>query len=143
MVSVRNLAYAHPNKDILFEGIHLSLQAGEKAALVGNNGSGKSTLLRVMAGLLSPTAGAVQSDATPYYVPQHYGQYDDFTVAEAIGVAGKIKALQAILAGAVTEAALEALDDDWSIEERCAAALAAWGLDGLSLARKLGTLSGG
>jgi tungstate transport system ATP-binding protein len=42
--------------------IHLSLQRGERLALVGANGSGKSTLLRVLHGLLMPTTGQVLRD---------------------------------------------------------------------------------
>ena len=45
--------------DPLFEGLSLSLQAGERIALVGRNGSGKSTLLKVMAGLVEPDRGGV------------------------------------------------------------------------------------
>ena len=44
---------------ILFEGLDLSLQAGEAATVTGPNGVGKSSLIRIAAGLLTPTAGAV------------------------------------------------------------------------------------
>jgi peptide/nickel transport system ATP-binding protein len=40
-------------------GISLTVGHGESLALVGESGSGKSTLLRVIAGLESPTTGAV------------------------------------------------------------------------------------
>ena len=39
----------------------LTIQTGERFALIGPNGSGKSTLLRLLAGVLAPEAGSVQS----------------------------------------------------------------------------------
>jgi ABC-type multidrug transport system ATPase subunit len=40
--------------------LDLSLQAGERAALLGPNGSGKSTVLRLVAGTILPTSGRVR-----------------------------------------------------------------------------------
>jgi ABC-2 type transport system ATP-binding protein len=39
------------------DGVSFSVARGEVLAVVGANGAGKTTLLRVLAGLLSPTAG--------------------------------------------------------------------------------------
>ena len=39
------------------EGVTLSLDPGDRVALIGDNGAGKSTLLRVLAGILEPAAG--------------------------------------------------------------------------------------
>lgn len=54
----------------LFQGVSLSLESGDRIALVGNNGVGKSTLLKILAGQLAPTRGTVSRQATLYYLPQ-------------------------------------------------------------------------
>ncbi len=41
-------------------GIDLDIAAGERVGFLGPNGAGKTTTLKCMAGLLTPTAGAVQ-----------------------------------------------------------------------------------
>jgi ATP-binding cassette subfamily F protein uup len=43
----------------LFEDIRLTVEPGEKVALVGRNGSGKSTLLKLIAGILRPDTGVI------------------------------------------------------------------------------------
>ena len=44
--------------------LNMAIAQGERVALVGANGSGKSTLLRLLHGLIVPTQGIVQRDAT-------------------------------------------------------------------------------
>jgi ATP-binding cassette subfamily F protein uup len=43
----------------VFDGLSLTVQPGDRVALVGRNGSGKSTLMKVMAGLVEPDRGQV------------------------------------------------------------------------------------
>jgi ABC transport system ATP-binding/permease protein len=43
--------------DPVFNNLSMSIQAGDRLALVGRNGSGKSTLMKVMAGLVEPDSG--------------------------------------------------------------------------------------
>lgn len=143
MLTIQNLAYTHANKELLFEGLSLSIHAQHKAALVGNNGSGKSSLLKLMAGLAEPAEGTIYYSVKPYYVPQLFGQYNHLTVAQALGIEEPLKALSEILGGHATEANLAALNDDWTIEERCREALAYWGLEDLNLEHPMSSLSGG
>lgn len=50
----------HLGAQAALTGVSLSIEAGERVALVGANGSGKSTLLRTLHGLVQPTQGHVQ-----------------------------------------------------------------------------------
>lgn len=143
MIIVNNVEYIHPNKDILFDNIHLTVDKHEKIALIGNNGTGKSTLLKIITGQLKPNGGSIKTDEPSYYIPQHFGQYDELTVAQALSVDIKLKALAEILSGNVSETNMLALDDDWTIEERSVEALTHWQLQDIDLWQKMGTLSGG
>ena len=56
----------------LFEGINLTIESGEKVALVGRNGSGKSTLLKLISGMIRPDSGdiAIQKGIRSAYLDQ-------------------------------------------------------------------------
>lgn len=142
-IIIKDLSYTHTDKEVLFSNLNLIINSGEKTALTGNNGCGKSTLMRILAGEASPGTGSVHCSGHLYYVPQHFGQYDDRTVAQVLGIDRKLTALHAILNGDAAEEHFARLDDDWNIEERTQAVLHAWHLDGISLLRPLEGLSGG
>ncbi len=143
MLQLLNISYTHPDKETLFENIHLCISKQEKTAIIGNNGAGKSVLLKIIAGELLPTEGHKTMSTSFYYVPQVYARYNHFTVARALQIEKRLKALKEILDGTVTEDNLSMLNDDWTIEERCREAFNEWQLSGISLMQKMETLSGG
>lgn len=143
MLYLQNISYTHPNKDLLFENITLTINNLEKIALIGNNGVGKSTLLKIIAGDLQASNGQVKAETKPYYIPQIFGQYNHLTIAQALNIEKKLTALKEILNGNVTEENYISLDDDWTIEDRCNQALEYWQLSDLDLSQKMGSLSGG
>ncbi|WP_316785910.1 ABC-F family ATP-binding cassette domain-containing protein [Pedobacter frigiditerrae] len=143
MLQLQGVTYIHPNRDLLFSNINLNINKHDKIALIGNNGTGKSTLLKILAGKLKPTTGLLRTAEDPYHVPQHFGQYNNYSIAEALQVSDKLASLAEILSGNATEENLTVLNDDWTIEERCATALAYWNLSDLDLKQPLATLSGG
>ncbi|KIA97190.1 ABC transporter ATP-binding protein [Flavobacterium sp. KMS] len=142
MLILQNISYTHPNKELLFDTINFTVNTNEKIALIGNNGTGKSTLLKIIAGKLQPSNGQVRCGSEPYYIPQIFGQYNDLTIAQALQIEEKLTALKEILEGNVSDN-LNALNDDWTIEERCNNALKYWQLTDLDLSQKIETLSGG
>ncbi len=143
MIRLQNISYTHPDKDVLFTNINLSVKEYDKIALIGKNGSGKSTLLKIIANELQYTEGQLSVDAPPYYIPQLFQQYDHFTISQAWGVDHKLKALEHILNGNASEKNFEILADDWTIQERCTEALRYWELGELNPDRRLASLSGG
>lgn len=142
-LSVQGLSYIHPNKDLLFQNITFTISTGEKCAIVGNNGVGKSTLLRILAGKIPPATGSVLCDDILYMIPQHFGQFDDMSVAEALGLADKLRALSIILDGRGTEKEYEQLNDEWDIQERLEEAFARWHIGHVLPDMLMRNLSGG
>jgi len=61
-LELASVAYATPQGKQLVKPLSLQLEAGHSLAIVGPNGAGKSTLLRLMAGMLSASAGEVRVD---------------------------------------------------------------------------------
>lgn len=143
MLLLQDITYIHPNRDILFNELNLVINKQDKIALIGNNGAGKSTLLKILTGNLPIANGIVKTSSKPYYVPQIFGQFNDYSIAQALQIDGKLKALKEILNGNVTDENLTLLHDDWAIDERCNEAFAHWRLGDQDLDQKMETLSGG
>ncbi|KWX62187.1 ABC-F family ATP-binding cassette domain-containing protein [Mycobacterium sp. NAZ190054] len=137
-----HLSYSWPDDTPVFTDLSFSVGAG-RTGLVAANGAGKSTLLRLIAGELSPTTGTVTVDGVVGYLPQTLPLLDDRTVAEVLGVAEVIDALNALAAGDSSDGVFATIGDDWDIEERTRAQLDRLGLAHIGLDRSLRSLSGG
>ncbi|WP_430379584.1 ABC-F family ATP-binding cassette domain-containing protein [Streptomyces sp. B1-3] len=137
-----NLSFAWPDDTPVFHDLSFTVTSG-RTGLVAPNGSGKSTLLRLLAGELRPTTGSLTVSGTLGHLPQSLPLTGDLTVAEVLGIADVVRALDAVESGDVDEKHFAAIGDDWDIEERTRAQLDRLGLAGLALDRTLRTLSGG
>ncbi|MGW6568596.1 ABC-F family ATP-binding cassette domain-containing protein [Streptomyces sp. NPDC054975] len=137
-----NLSFSWPDDTPVFQDLSFTLTTG-RTGLVAPNGSGKSTLLKLIAGELRPATGSVSVGGTLGHLPQTLPLTGDVTVAEVLGVAAVIRALDAVESGDVSEEHFTTIGDDWDIEERTRAQLDRLGLTGLALDRRLSTLSGG
>jgi ATPase subunit of ABC transporter with duplicated ATPase domains len=72
----------------IYDGLGLTIQRGERWAVMGRNGAGKTTLLRMIAGALEPDAGSVTIGASVkmgYFAQQALDLLDaDLTVFEQL-----------------------------------------------------------
>ncbi|MFJ8950107.1 ribosomal protection-like ABC-F family protein [Streptomyces sp. NPDC102381] len=137
-----NLSFSWPDDTPVFDGLSFSVPSG-RTGLVAPNGAGKSTLLKLIAGELRPTGGSVTVHGVLGHLPQNLPLAGSLTVAEVLGVAEIVRALDAVESGDVSEEHFTVIGDDWDIEERTRAELDSLGLGTLDLDRRLDTLSGG
>jgi ATPase subunit of ABC transporter with duplicated ATPase domains len=141
-ITCSNLSFAWPDDTPLFDDLSFTVGDG-RTGLVAPNGAGKSTLLRLIAGEYLSTAGTIVVDGSVGYLPQTLPWVAERSVADVLGVAPVLDALQALAAGHAGENVFTAIGDDWDIEERTRAQLDRLGLGQIAFDRRLGSLSGG
>ncbi len=141
-LSVNDLSFSWPDGTAVLDGLDLGIGPG-RHGLVGLNGSGKSTLLRLIAGELTPQQGSIGVDGTVAYLPQDPGADPSRTVADVLGVAETLAALQRVEAGSTAIDDFDAIGDRWDIAERTSAELGQLGLGHLELDRPIASVSGG
>ncbi len=145
-LSDAHLAFGHVP---LLDGAGMSLDAGERLALIGRNGTGKSSLMKILAGLEKPDDGIlqVQTGVRRVYVPQEPLFASGASVFEAVseGVA-EARALRERYEAHAPEDDLDALQtrlealDGWTWEQRVTQALQRLNLDAEA---RVEALSGG
>lgn len=99
MLTIRDLKKSHGGRT-LFEEASMTVNYGERVALVGPNGAGKSTLFSIILKQAEPDSGTVERDEWTMvgYLPQESETVGDETVLEvATGRAGEMAALEKVL----------------------------------------------
>ena len=77
VIEAHGLTYEYPDGTTAIRDVDLTVECGERVAVVGANGSGKSTLQLALGGLVDPTAGTVE----------YFGETSDAeAVRERLGV---------------------------------------------------------
>ncbi len=64
-IELKDVSFAYGQGPNILKGISLTIQPGEKIALVGASGGGKSTLISVLIGLYPPTSGSIAYNGIP------------------------------------------------------------------------------
>ncbi|WP_433257902.1 ribosomal protection-like ABC-F family protein [Streptosporangium sp. CA-135522] len=137
-----NLSFSWPDDTPIFHDLSFTMGPG-RTGLVAPNGAGKSTLLKLIAGEYRPGGGSVTVGGVLGYLPQSLPLAGDLTVAEVLGIAPVIRALDAIESGDTSEEHFNTIGNDWDIEEHTRAQLDRLGLGDVDFGRHLRTLSGG
>ncbi|NUR27514.1 MAG: ABC-F family ATP-binding cassette domain-containing protein [Catenulispora sp.] len=141
-IVVADLSFTWPDDVPVFHDLTFTVDA-ERVGLVAPNGAGKSTLLKLIAGVLTPLSGSIAVEGVLGYLPQDLPLTAERSVAEVLGVAEVVAALDAIEAGDTDERHFAVIGDDWDVEDRARVELERLGLGRVSLRDPLGALSGG
>ena len=84
MIKIKNLSYSVENLS-LFENINTEIPKGKLTFFLGSNGAGKTTLLKIIAGIIKPDNGCVETDCKElFYLPQKIKYPNGITLAEYI-----------------------------------------------------------
>lgn len=141
-ITLHNLSFTWPTGERALTQLEGTFPSG-RTSLIGSNGSGKSTLLKLIAGVLEPTEGYVETSATVGYLAQTLTLHQHTTIAELLGISDSFRALKAIENGSIDPDDFDAVGDNWDLEARVEAELAPLGIKVPDLDREVGTLSGG
>ena len=79
-VEIQNLTFGyHGSERKIFSKLDLTLNGGDRLAIIGENGVGKTTLLKLLMGELQPQRGSIkwaEKARLGYYAQDHAGEFD-------------------------------------------------------------------
>lgn len=64
-LEVKNVSFAYIKNKPILKDVSLSIDKGERVALVGPSGCGKSTLSKIIGGFIRPNSGTVEFEGQP------------------------------------------------------------------------------
>jgi sodium transport system ATP-binding protein len=113
------------------DGVSLTVRAGEVVGLLGPNGAGKTTTLRMLAGLLTPSAGwatvcGIEVTSEPLearrrmgFLTASTGLYDRLTPRELMTTFGRLHGMEKDAIAARVETVSRELDMGSFLDKRC------------------------
>ena len=81
MINIKNLNFSYQEAPVI-HAWSSQLDSGAICHLRGSNGSGKSTLLKLIAGILKPSAGSIETSGDCAYVGHQLGLHQQLSVLE-------------------------------------------------------------
>ncbi len=107
-LKVEGVVAGYTAADEILKGLDFTLEPGEIVCVIGPNGAGKSTLLKAIAGLLTPSRGAITFKDRSLvglppreiarlgvaYVPQEHNIFPSMSVTENLEIGGYIAPAQ-------------------------------------------------
>ncbi|MCL2221967.1 MAG: ABC transporter ATP-binding protein/permease [Oscillospiraceae bacterium] len=61
-IEIKNVSFSYTSEQKILENLSLTINSGEKIALVGINGAGKTTIVKLLCGFLAPSEGEILLD---------------------------------------------------------------------------------
>lgn len=84
-LQAKHVSFSYHSGEPVLRDLHWKLPTGSIYGILGGNGSGKSTALKLLAGILKPQSGKIQSSSSIVYLPQNpKAVFSDITVAEEL-----------------------------------------------------------
>jgi ATP-binding cassette subfamily F protein 3 len=81
VVELKNADFAYGNDKVIYQGLDLTIERGDKIVLVGPNGAGKTTLMKILSGQLKLTGG--EREAGYLTKLGYYSQHRSETLTES------------------------------------------------------------
>ncbi len=131
---IEAVSFAYEDKNLALDDVCLSVQRGERLAILGSNGSGKSTLLKLLDGLYFPTRGAVKAWGQPLSERAFDDETFNFSFRRRVGLVFQDADVQLFSPSVWDEVAFAPLQlglPGGEVAERVEAALAALRIDKL------------
>jgi ABC-2 type transport system ATP-binding protein len=85
VLSAAAICHSYGDRKVL-QNLSLTVNSGERVAIVGENGAGKTTLMQICARLLTPQSGTLQIDGRVGYCPQIPGLHELLTADEHLAL---------------------------------------------------------
>ena len=106
-IVLENVTFSYPGSDVkIFENLNLTINSGEKIAIVGENGSGKTTIVKLISGIYKVDSGNIFINGVSLYdinpddwfralglLFQDFNTYEALTVEENIAIGDTYKPL--------------------------------------------------